>query len=141
MRFEKEKTWDLSRRLARWARKNNEGKAAIKVFQPEIIKEPTNEIEELDLVLKQYSKDSATVNFIGLAKYYNFLVDNKLMKSFTKEEVKIIRDSYGDDRTRCRAACVAETLKSYHHHDINFSAIIKMREKLNGSNQTGVKAG
>lgn len=131
MRFEKEKTWDLGRRLARWARKNNEGKAALKINGEH---KPQTEIECLDALLNAFEKNYEKVDFGSLAEWYEYLVRMNLMKTFYPVDVEEIREIHKGDKTKCRAECVKRTIVSYINTGMTFSQIMKIRERLNVSN-------
>jgi hypothetical protein len=128
-RWELEKTWDTERRLQRWANTSFPTKRTeVKGFQTQVQKEPTNEIERLDQFLMAYKKHPTNFQFIDLAKWYDLMKENKLLRPFTKAEVLEIQEVYKNDNLKCRAACVYETFKGYAKTDLIFSDILKMRK-------------
>lgn len=113
MRYEQEKTWDLSRRLSRWANNNkdkfNLQKTDTGFRPPQMIKEPVTELEKLDHTLKQYQTKFESIPFAEFGKWYDFMKTERLIRIITKEEIQILRDAYGDDNYKCRCACVQWT--------------------------------
>jgi len=125
MRFEQEKTWDLSRRLSRWANNNkdkfNLQKTESGFRQPKIIKEPETELEKLDHTLKMYQEKFESVPFLEMGKWYDFIKKERLMKVITKEDIEILREAYGDDNYKCRCACVQWTFDNMTKMDRTFA--------------------
>jgi len=113
MRYEQEKTWDLGRRLNRWAMNNKERhnlqKTETGYREPKLIKEPTTELEKLDHLLKQYQSKFDSVPFMDMGKWYDFMKSNNLLRIFTKEDIQLLRDAYGEDNYKCRCGCVMLT--------------------------------
>lgn len=89
------------------------------------------DIEKLDDLLASYKKNSSSINFESLADWYEYLKTNKLMRVFTKDDVEMIKKSYGTDTKKCRAACVQMTLTGYVNSELRFSDVIQMRSRLN----------
>lgn len=135
MRFEQEKTWHLGRRLSRWANNgfkrgfdgNKTDMVAVKAMKTV---EPQGEIGVLDELLRKHREHPADTDFKGLAKYYELLKRERLLKVFTVAEVNHIKDIYKGDNEKCRCACVLDTLNAYGLHGITFSDIMKARQKL-----------
>jgi hypothetical protein len=131
MRFETEKTWDLKRRLDRWANNgfgtNKPGATAV---IPKSKPKPQSEIELLDEALSEYRHHPTQVEFKSLAKWYDFMYKNQLMKRFTNGEIRTISDLYMPDIELCRAACVQQTFTEYANNTLTFNDIAKAREKL-----------
>lgn len=113
MRFEQEKTWDLGRRLTRWANNNKERhnlqKTDTGYRQPQVYKEPETDLEKLDYELMMYRLNFEKVPFNQMDKWYDYLKTNKMLKRFDKDDVSILRAAYGDDNQKCRCACVQWT--------------------------------
>ena len=90
MRFEQEKTWDLGRRLARWAANNKERhnlkKTDTGYRQPQVYKEPETDLEKLDYELMMYRLNFEKVPFNQMDKWYDYLKANKMLKRFDKDE-------------------------------------------------------
>ena len=128
MRFEKEKTWDLGRRLARWAKNNNQGK-----MQPEMRKEtPQTEIQKLDYFLAQYRKPGgADIPFEKFGEHYDYMKVNKFLLQIDQSRVEELLATYKGDKFKCRCWCVRATLEMYINSGLTFTDIIKMRERLN----------
>ena len=113
MRYEGEKTWDLGRRLTRWA-SNNFGKYNLQKTETgyrekPVVKEPTNDLERLDALLNQYKVKFESVPFKDLGNWYDFMWKEKILRTFTKEDIDILRQAYGEDNYKCRCACVQMT--------------------------------
>lgn len=130
MRFELEKTWHLNRRIARWV---NNGFTKIK-DEPKkhmtVVKKPVTEIEKLDALLDMYGKKFESVPFEKMGEWYDYLKENKLLKTFTKEDIELIRQSYGNDNYKCRCACVQQTFDSFRNSGITFGQIMEIRQRL-----------
>jgi hypothetical protein len=113
MRFEQEKTWDLGRRLARWANNNKDRHnlqktdSGYRVIQE--AKVPETDLEKLDYELMMYRLNFEKIPFNEMHKWYDYLKENKMLKRFDKEDVSILRAAYGDDNLKCRCACVQWT--------------------------------
>ncbi len=133
MRFELERTWDLSRRLHRWANthfanktiQNSSQKIAPQMQEKSQIKE----VVELDQLLQIYKKHPTSIRFIEFGKWYEYLKSEKLMKVFTRGEVDELRNCY-QTNDECRCACVQITFNDYVKSGITFSEIMGLREKL-----------
>jgi hypothetical protein len=135
MRFELEKTWDLSRRLHRWANTNFGNKTAQnspqKITPKTEAKSTIKEVVELDHILEQYTKHPTSIDFYDLFKYYDFLKERKLLKPLTQQQINDIRDAYKGDNRKCRCACVQLTIQGYVDSGFTFSKVFELREKLN----------
>ena len=129
-RWELERTWDTGRRLQRWANNNFQVKRTVVTGFQSHKKEAVTDIEKLDELLLNYKKHPTDINFIELAKNYDFMKEQKLLKKFTHGEVENIKTIYKMDNEKCRAACVAETFRAYCNHGLLFSDLLKMRNKL-----------
>lgn len=132
MRFEMEKTWDLRRRLLRWS---NNGFTKIQTptaTKPEmkVVKKPVTEIEKLDAMLSMYCQKFESVPFEKFGEWYDFLKGEKLLRQFTKQDIEIIRQAYGDDNFKCRCACVQMTFASYRDSGLTFGQIMEVRKRL-----------
>lgn len=140
MRWEKEKTWDLARRLGRWSRsefnksKKTEG-AIIHQMHPkkEIEKSGITDIERLDALLVRYA-DIPTFYTIerlstnwpteALNHCYNIIKENKLWDPrITKTDLD------GLEERRLKATVIIRTLDYYGCKGWMFSDTLKAREK------------
>lgn len=128
MKWELEKTWDLKRRLHRWANNGfgTHTKSAI-VTPPKPQQKPQNEIEELDEALNAYKKRPSDYTVDNLEKWYNLMQREKLFKSFTRGEVHAIQAFYNSDVKKCRGACVMKTFDAYIMGDFSFGKLLKAR--------------
>jgi len=130
MRFEMEKTWDLSRRLHRWVNNGFNKKSNI-IIKPKMEeKSSIKEVRELDELLEKYSQHPTSVPFREFGKYYDFLKTQKLLKPFSKMEVSDIQGAYGEDKFLCRCACVQLTIQGYVDSGFTFSKVFEVRQKL-----------
>jgi hypothetical protein len=134
MRFELEKTWDLGRRLTKWA-SNNFGKYGIVKtdtgYRPKTVeKEPITELEKLDYALKSYQKSFESVPFLEMGKLYDYMKSNKFLRIFTKEDIDILKKAYGDDNYKCRCACVQWTFDFMINIGRNFSWMESCRNQF-----------
>ena len=134
MRFEKEKTWDLSRRLHRWANNGfgskTGGSATQNKAQQIVLKSPIKEVAELDNLLQIYAKHPTSIRFVEFGKWYEYLKVNRLMKVFTRGEVEELKTVYESDNEKCRCACVQITFNDYVKGGITFNHIMEIRQKL-----------
>jgi hypothetical protein len=129
MRFEKEKTWHLGRRLARWARNS---KTVIPAQQKQIVvkKEPVTEVEKLDAFINEFRKSGASISFERFGEWYEFMKANKLLKKMTVSDIEIYRKAYGSDNQKCRCAVVQDTLTGYINNALLASDLLKMRVQI-----------
>lgn len=131
MRFEQEKTWHLDRRMRRWANNgfNKKSTTIVKMDQKPKV-EPVTQIEKLDAMLNAYKAKFEAFKLEEFAVWYEYLKAEKLLRTFTKEDVEMIRNAYGNDNKKCRAAAVKMTFDSYINSDLTFGHIIGIRRKL-----------
>lgn len=142
MLFELEKTWDLGRRLTRWANNGfgiNTGAfktgaakspaiAFTSVHPP--MPAPTNEVEKIDQFLKKYMERPTDIPFAEFGQWYDYMKKEKLLKPMFQKEIDELREIYNCDNSKCRCAVVQITLNGYVNSGITFSDIFKMRLKL-----------
>src|SRR5687767_9716612 len=128
MRFEMEKTWHLGRRLGRWSRNGFNKNPVSEAVKKE---QPVTEVYSLDKELLKYKEHPTQIPFITLAKWYEMMKEKKLLKQFTRGEVEEIKQVYGENIEKCRAACVMRTFDGYANSGLTFSDIINMRNKVN----------
>lgn len=127
MRFEKEKTWDLSRRLSRWAG-NNFGKAPVIRLVPKEEKKPETDIEILDALLTSYRKSPTAIEFEKLADFYEPIKALKLWASdITKGEMNSISLLYHGQERKIKAWIVQRTLNWYANNGWLFSRTLNVR--------------
>ena len=135
MRFEFEKTWDLKRRLARWANTGKIGQIAYAKNgaskQPENeFKSGIKEVQELDTILSIYKLHPTSIRFDEFGRYFDFLKGEKLIKKLTQPQIDSIRQSYPDDNYKCRCACVQLTIQGYVDSGFTFAKVFELRQKL-----------
>lgn len=140
MKFEKEKTWDTGRRLARWAANNfgfkgtkTEG-AVIHVMHPKKEPDPISDIDRLDQLLAKYAArptgytiDSISKNWPveALTNCYRAIRENKLWDPrITKQDLE------GLEERRLKATVIVRTLDYYGCKGWTFSDTIKTRKQL-----------
>jgi hypothetical protein len=137
MRYEQEKTWDLGRRLNRWAMNNkdrhNLQKTDTGFREPKLIKEPVTEMEKLDHLLKQYQAKFDSIKFSEFGTWYDFLKQNRLLKTFIKEDIDLLRLAYGDDNYKCRCACVQLTFDAMTYMGKTFAWLHETKQRFNAS--------
>lgn len=139
MLFELEKTWDLGRRLTRWANNGfgnktyGSGKAAVNRPEMAVVASQVKEIQELDSLLSRYKLHPTEVPFSELGKFYDYLKKEKLLKGLYPSQIESLKQSYKNDNYKCRCACVQMTFDGYVNSGITFSDIMNMRNKLNVS--------
>lgn len=136
MRFEKEKTWDLSRRLARWAKTDfgKTGRAQAQVIsmvkkQPDIV--PKSDIEVLDQLLERYISAHAgdiTIETLktwsGLQVCYAALKRERLWcPEITKQEIDLYKTEI-----EIKSFIVIRTLDWYGAKGWRFSDTLKSRK-------------
>lgn len=137
MRFELERTWDLKRRLHRWAGNSFGGKMIgsekTAVKQPVIASETTpKEIAELDKLLTTYSHHPTEIPFSKLGQFYPYMKQEKLLKPLYLKEIESLKNIYKGDVEKCRCACVLETLNWYTNKGWTFQLTMETRLKLSG---------
>lgn len=139
MRFEKEKTWDLGRRLGRWERSEfnkTKGQApVVHMMQPKKDKEPEpiTDIDRLDTLLVKYAEIPIFYSIErlstkwpaeALTNCYNAIKENKLWDPrITKQDLE------GLEERKLKATVIVRTLDYYGCKGWMFSDTIKAREK------------
>lgn len=131
MRFELEKTWHLGRRIARWANNGFNKEVPVKKVIVTEKKIPLNNFERLDAFMEDYFSQPLKVKFSDFADWYEFMKENKLLKTFTRGEVDTIKLAYGNDNSKCRSAAVQSTLDTYRNTGLKIVDIIALRGRLN----------
>lgn len=129
MKFEMEKTWDLSRRLSRWAG-NDFGKGKTAPIEPVKEKKEMTDTDRLDAFLDEYRQHPSSIPFDRFGVWYDHLKTNRLMREFTVADVERIKETYSGDKAKCRCACVQMTFDSYCNSGITFSKIMEIRKQL-----------
>ena len=136
MRFELEKTWNISRRLARWVNNgfnNKPGNQANKVLVTAMVKnEPKTEFDRLDVFLGDFISRPSEIPFDAFGQWYDFMREQKLLKKYTPFEVDQLRQWYNGDNQKCRCAVVQQTLTGYVNSGLRIKDIVQLRERLNG---------
>lgn len=132
MRFEKEKTWDLNRRLLRWVAtsKADSKKEAGNGLKMAPVQSTIKEIRELDELLFQYRLHPTSIPFKDLGKWFDYMKENKLLKKLYQHEIDNLKSCYPNDNFKCRCACVELTLKWYTDTNFTFSNTMEARLKL-----------
>lgn len=131
MRFEKEKTWHLGRRLARWA--NNSKTVISKTVHVEEKKPaaPANDVERLDAFINDYRKRPADIEFRKFGQWYDWMKAHKLLRPFYPNEVARLLNIYCGDKEKCRCAAVQLTFDGYINNGLRVADLLMVREKLN----------
>lgn len=138
MRFEKEKTWDLARRLGRWSRsefnKIKEQAPVVHITTKKRMPEPITDIDRLDTLLVKYAEIPTyyTIDRLStswpdeaLNRCYNVIKENKLWDPrMTKQDLE------GLEERKLRATVIIRTLDYYGCKGWTFSDTIKTREKF-----------
>lgn len=132
MRFEKEKTWSLSRRLARWARTGKDSDKKVIHKMETKGTEPITNVEKLDAFINELRKPGVGVNipFKDFGQWYAWMKEKKLLKSFTPAEVDELKIIYRNDYELCRCAVVQKTLMGYINNGLRVADLLKMRAAL-----------
>lgn len=138
MRFELEKTWDTARRLGTWDRNNFGNKKDHKVNGPvahpvPVVKEPANEIEELDRILEAYCRHPTSFTLSQLGETIAYMVIKKYRfwpPEMNLKEMGAIAALYQNDVHKCRGYVVQRTFEYYGNKCWNFSKTLEVRNKL-----------
>lgn len=137
MKFEKEKTWDTGRRLARWDRSPfNKGKdqaPVVHMMQPK--KEPMaqelNDIDRLDALLAKYSLRPTAYTIEGLAKNWPLEALTNCYKAIREyklwDPTITKKDLEGLEERKLKATVIVRTLDYYGVRGWTFSDTIKTR--------------
>lgn len=134
MRCEKETTFDIGRRLARWER-NQKFVVGTPAKVIPIKKDPVTEIEILDELLKIYMQHPSTISLetMGTSPAYDAIKKNKLWPpDMTADELKGIAHIYNNDKPKCRGYVVERTFKYYGNHGWTFQNTIDLRKQRTG---------
>lgn len=131
MRFELEKTWHLGRRLARWAA-NSKTVISKTVHVSEIKKqpEPVTNVEKLDAFINMYRAKPSEIEFKLFGLWYDYMKSERLLAPMYPNEIKDLREVYGEDNYKCRCAVVQKTLNGYINNGLRVADLMKMRAEL-----------
>jgi hypothetical protein len=94
------------------------------------VKSDIPEIRELDAILTKYRMHPTEVPFTALAKFYPYMKAERLLKEFTKGDVKSIAEMFNSDQALCRAYCVEQTFRTYTDKGWTFALTMETRLKL-----------
>lgn len=134
MRFEQEKTWDLSRRLSRWAA-NQKGPAAPAKIVPMHPPKPTTDIERMDALLLKYSKNPSGYSIESVKRWpahsiedcYRIIKEHRFWDpEITKQDIERMQG----DQVLLKATVIIRTLNYYGLKGWMFSDTINARNKL-----------
>lgn len=127
MRFEKEKTWHLGRRLARWMK--NSKTVVQQTVHPVVKKEvPLTNFDKLDAFITEMRKPGVTIPFESFGNWYDFMKLNHLLRPVSREYCDKLLAWYKGDKEKCRCAIVQVTLSGYITNEITIKDILKIRE-------------
>jgi hypothetical protein len=132
MRFEKEKTWHLGRRLARWARTgedSSKGPVTHKTAKP-APKAPETDFDRLDLFIEQMKRPGVDIPFEDFGQWYEFMKKNRLLRPMSRQDCDSLLEIYHGDKMKCRCAVVKSTLDGYTVNEMTIKDILKIRERL-----------
>lgn len=129
MRFEKEKTWDLSRRLARWMR-NTETEIPKNVHPVSKSPVPVNDFDRLDAFISEIRKPGSNIPFENYGHWYEFMKANRLLRPMTQQDCDRLMEIYEGNKLKCRCAVVQMTLNGYVANEITIRDILKMRQRV-----------
>lgn len=133
MRFEMEKTWHLGRRLARWAANgfNSIKNTQQQIAKPVANKQPVTEAEKLDVFISGYCERPSEIPFEAFGKWYDFMKAEGLLKTLSEEEKQMLKNVYGNNGGKLKAAWVQKTLDGFVNTGLKVSDIMKLRQRLN----------
>lgn len=130
MRFEKEKTWHLPRRLSRWANNGYQKEKVIVENKRNFIPDDS-EIGKLDQFLEKYSKPGgADIPFEDFGKWYDLMKENKLLIKIDQQKIDELLGTYNGDKMKCRCWVVRKTLEMYINSGLRVKNIIDLRKRL-----------
>lgn len=114
MRFELEKTWDLSRRLRRWekirdSRPDWTKKEVAKASKP-LIKAPENDLERLEVFYTVYGLKPTSVSFDLFGQWFEFMKDEGMLIELKQEDKEMLKNVYGNNGGKLKCAWVQMTL-------------------------------
>lgn len=131
MRYEGEKTWHLGRRLARWAKNGKDIDKKVIHKTNGKMPEPTTNEERLDAFIDQLRKPGGTdIPFKEYGRWYEWMKENKLLKSMYQHEIDELKTVYKNDNEKCRCAVVQKTLMGYINNGLRVQDLLKMRAAL-----------
>jgi hypothetical protein len=131
MRFEKEKTWHLGRRLSRWANNGFSKDLQGKEFRKAALIPDNSEIGKLDQFMEEYSKPGgADTPFDKFGAFYDLMKENKLLLKIDQQRANELLEEFGGDKQKCRCWCVQKTLQAYINSGLKIKDVIDLRKKL-----------
>lgn len=107
------------------------GVAGTTVFKaPEQKKEFNSEADRLDAFITRYCERPTEIPFDDFEKWYDFMKTEGLLKTLTDEEKYDLKNVYGNNGGKLKAAWVQKTLDSYVNSGLKVSDIFKIRQRL-----------
>lgn len=117
MKWEYEKTWDVSRRLKRWERVRWSNpsftKREIARTAKPLDKPPENDLERLEVFYTAYCLRPVNVRFELFGQWFDFMKAENLLKELSTEEKGILKQVYGNNGEKLRCAWVQKTLDNF----------------------------
>lgn len=129
MRYEKEKTWDIGRRLSRWQRSSKTEIAKTVHIEKKAAPVPTNDFDRLDAFINEMRKPGVTIPFNQFGNWYEFMKANRFLKAMTKADCDRLLEVYKGDKIKCRCAVVQQTLSGYISNELTIKDILKIRNQ------------
>lgn len=117
LRFEMEATWDLGRRLKRWARvrfsRPDYTKREIAQTARPLDKPPQNRMEELQVFFTVYTLRPYMMEFEKFEQWYDFMKTENLLIELKQEDKDLLKLVYGNDGKKLKCAWVQKTMDWY----------------------------
>lgn len=122
MKFELERTWDLSRRMKRWqlikdSRPDWTKKEVARAAKP-FEKAPETPMEELEVFYSAYCLRPTKISFNLFGQWFKFMKDEKMLVELSEDDKDILKMVYGTNGEKLRCAWVQKTLD--HFMKINY---------------------
>lgn len=95
----------------------------------------SNEVERLDFFLNRYCEHPTNVPFEEFGLWYEFMKSMDILKVLTDEEKQILKNVYGNNGGKLKAAWVQKTLDGYVISGMKVSDVFKIRQRLNETQQ------
>lgn len=107
-------------------------------FKAPIENKPTNEVERLDLFLANYSERGTEIPFEKFGEWYDFMRLMNILKILSDEEKQMLKNVYGNNGAKLKAAWVQQTLNGFVNTGLKISDVFKIRQNLHATEQ-GIK--
>ena len=129
LRYEIETTWDLGRRLKRWARvrfsRPDYTKKEIAMTVKPFDKPPETELEKLNVFFHVYTTKPTLFHQDQFLQWFDFMKVNNFLIELNQEDKDLLKLVYGNNGNKLRSAWVQKTMDFYFTNRKDFKNLLK----------------